>query len=101
VNSWSKRPIWPSALAVVRCVRRFRRTWSFIDVPNNKTAELARELNQIGLQVDGSNFWRGAVACTGTEFCKLAITETKGFAHWLVDELEGRLPQFDQQLSCM
>jgi sulfite reductase (ferredoxin) len=70
----------------------------FIDVPNNKTAELARELNQIGLQVDGSNFWRGAVACTGTEFCKLAITETKGFTRWLVDELEGRLPQFDQQL---
>jgi sulfite reductase (ferredoxin) len=71
----------------------------FIDVPNSKTAELARELNQIGLQVDGSNFWRGAVACTGTEFCKLAITETKGFTRWLVDELEGRLPQFDQQLK--
>ena len=71
----------------------------FIDVPNKKTAELARELNQIGLQVDGSNFWRGAVACTGTEFCKLAITETKGFTRWLVDELEERLPQFDQQLK--
>jgi sulfite reductase (ferredoxin) len=38
------------------------------------------------------------VACTGTEFCKLAITETKGFTRWLVDELEERLPQFDQQL---
>jgi sulfite reductase (ferredoxin) len=71
----------------------------FIDVPNNKTAELARELGQIGLQVDGSAFWRGAVACTGTEFCKLAITETKGFTRWLVDELEERLPQFDQQLK--
>jgi sulfite reductase (ferredoxin) len=70
----------------------------FIDIPNNKTAELARELNRIGLQVDGSNFWRGAVACTGTEFCKLAITETKGFTRWLVDELEERLPEFDQQL---
>ena len=71
----------------------------FINIPNNKTAELARELNQIGLQVDGSNFWRGAVACTGTEFCKLAITETKGFTRWLVEELEERLPQFDQQLK--
>ena len=70
----------------------------FIDVPNNKTVELSRELSQIGLQVDGSSFWRGAVACTGTEFCKLAITETKGFTRWLVDELEERLPQFDQQL---
>ena len=50
------------------------------------------------LHVEGSTFWRGAVACTGTEFCKLAITETKGFTRWLVDELEERLPQFDQQL---
>jgi sulfite reductase (ferredoxin) len=70
----------------------------FINIPNNKTAELARELGQIGLQVEGSSFWRGAVACTGTEFCKLAITETKGFTRWIVDELEERLPEFDQQL---
>ncbi len=71
----------------------------FIDIPNNKTAELARELNQIDLHVDGSSFWRGAVACTGTEFCKLAISETKSFTRWLVEELEERLPQFDQQLK--
>ena len=70
----------------------------FIDIPNQRTAELARELGQLGLQVDGSSFWRGAVACTGMEFCKLAITETKGFTRWIVDELEERLPEFDQQL---
>ena len=71
----------------------------FINVPNAKTAELARELEKIGLHVDGSMFWRGAIACTGTEFCKLAITETKGFTRWLVDELEERLPAFDQQIK--
>jgi sulfite reductase (ferredoxin) len=70
----------------------------FIDVPNEKAAELVSELGAIGLHVEGSPFWRGAVACTGTEFCKLAITETKGFTRWLVDELEERVPQFDQQL---
>ena len=70
----------------------------FINIPNTRTAELVQELKQIGLQVEGSNFWRGAVACTGTEFCKLAITETKGFTRWIVDELEERLPGFDQQL---
>jgi len=70
----------------------------FIDVPNEKAPELVRELGAIGLHVEGSPFWRGAVACTGTEFCKLAITETKGFTRWLVDELEERVPQFDQQL---
>jgi sulfite reductase (ferredoxin) len=71
----------------------------FIDVPNGRAAELAAELGKIGLQVDGSSFWRGAIACTGTEFCKLAITETKGFTSWLVDELEERLPGFDQELK--
>ena len=70
----------------------------FIDVPNAKAPELVGELGAIGLHVEGSPFWRGAVACTGTEFCKLAITETKGFTRWLVDELEERVPQFDQQL---
>jgi sulfite reductase (ferredoxin) len=70
----------------------------FIDIPERKTVELAYELGQIGLPVDGSSFFRGAVSCTGTEFCKLAITETKGFTRWLVEELEERLPEFDQQL---
>ena len=70
-----------------------------IDVPKAKANELAGELGQIGLHVEGSMFWRGAIACTGTEFCKLAITETKGFTRWLVDEMEERLPQFDQQLK--
>jgi sulfite reductase (ferredoxin) len=71
----------------------------FIDIPTSKTAALVLELGGIGLHVDGSSFWRGAVACTGTEFCKLAITETKGFTRWLVDELDERLPGFDQQLK--
>jgi sulfite reductase (ferredoxin) len=70
----------------------------FLNIPNPRAGDLARELEQIGLRVEGSQFWRGAIACTGTEFCKLAITETKGFTRWLVDELEERLPQFDQQL---
>ncbi len=71
----------------------------FTDVLYSKTGELARELEQIGLRVEGSPFWRGAIACTGTEFCKLAITETKGFTRWLVEEMEERLPQFDEQLK--
>ncbi len=70
----------------------------FVDVPYAKTAELARELGRIGLFVDGTVFWRGAVACTGTEFCKLAITETKAFTRWVVEEMEERLPEFDQEL---
>jgi sulfite reductase (ferredoxin) len=70
-----------------------------VNVPNQNAAALARELDAIGLRIEGSPFWRGAIACTGTEFCKLAITETKGFARWVVEELEERLPGFDQQLK--
>jgi len=71
----------------------------FIDIPNSKAVELVHELGLLGLHVEGSMFWRGAIACTGTEFCKLAISETKAFTRWLVDELEERLPGFDQQLK--
>ena len=68
------------------------------NVPDRETAALVIELNTLSLQVDTSAFWRGAIACTGTEFCKLAIAETKGFNKWLVAELEDRIPTFDQQI---
>ncbi len=71
----------------------------FVNVPDRQTAALIIELNSLGLHVDVSAFWRGAIACTGTEFCKLAIAETKGFAKWLVSEMEDRLPGFDQQIK--
>jgi sulfite reductase (ferredoxin) len=71
----------------------------FVNVPKRNVDTLVAELAAIDLRVEGSHFWRGAVACTGTEFCKLAITETKGFARWLVEEMETRLPEFDQQLK--
>ena len=69
------------------------------NVPDLQAAELARELEAIGLRPGGSSFARGAIACTGLEFCKLAITETKTFTRWLVEELEERLPEFDQPLK--
>jgi sulfite reductase (ferredoxin) len=70
-----------------------------VNVPATKANELARELNAIELPVEASVFWRGAIACTGTEFCKLAITETKSFSRWVVEELEQRIPNFDEQLK--
>ena len=69
-----------------------------VNVPNAKTQELVEQISALGLEVQPTVFYRGAVACTGTEFCKLAIAETKGFAKWLVGEMEERLPEFDQQL---
>jgi sulfite reductase (ferredoxin) len=70
-----------------------------VNVPTLNADALAKEFDAIGLKVGGSAFWRGTVACSGTEFCKLAITETKSFSRWLVEELEERLPGFDQHLK--
>jgi sulfite reductase (ferredoxin) len=68
------------------------------NVRRESAQALARELENAGFAVDASPFRRGTVACTGSEFCKLALTETKGFARGLVESLERRLPGFDQQL---
>ena len=69
------------------------------DVPNGRVHSLIAELRNIDLHVYVTPFWRGAIACTGTEFCKLAISETKAFSKWLVEEMQERLPAFDQQIK--
>ncbi len=69
-----------------------------VNVPNEHATRVAGELTAAGLPVRASAFARGTVACTGSEFCKLALTETKGFARWLTEELDQRLPGFQEQL---
>jgi sulfite reductase (ferredoxin) len=70
-----------------------------LDVPGDQTQPLQRELEQAGLSATPSVFRRHTMACTGIEFCKLAIVETKARAASLIDELERRLPDFDQPVS--
>jgi sulfite reductase (ferredoxin) len=70
-----------------------------LNVPRPRAEELGREVEGLGLRLEGSPFWRGTIACTGSEFCKIALTETKGFARHLVDDLEARLPGFEQHLK--
>jgi sulfite reductase (ferredoxin) len=65
-----------------------------LDVPADRTADLSAELESGGLQVTPSVFRRHTMACTGIEFCKLAIVETKQRASDLIDEMERRLPDF-------
>ncbi len=70
-----------------------------LDVPRERVDELVESLEALDLQVRPSTFRRSMMACTGLEFCKLAIVETKQRAIDLIDELESRLPSFDQPLS--
>ena len=65
-----------------------------LDVPPGRTEELVAELDEAGLPARPSAFRRHTMACTGIEFCKLAIVETKARAADLIAELERRLPDF-------
>ncbi|MBO0833172.1 MAG: nitrite/sulfite reductase [Actinobacteria bacterium] len=69
------------------------------DVPEQRVAELVAELAAIDLQATPNVFRRGTMACTGIEFCKLAIVETKGRARDLYTELARRLPDFDTPIT--
>src|SRR6202795_3246515 len=70
-----------------------------VNAPNRNAEALAGELETNKMPVGGSPLWRGGVAGSGSEFCKIAITETKSFSRWLVEELEERLPGFEQHLK--
>ncbi|HJZ00276.1 MAG TPA: nitrite/sulfite reductase, partial [Streptosporangiaceae bacterium] len=70
-----------------------------LDVPPERTGELVAELEAAGLPATPSAFRRHTMACTGIEFCKLAITETKARAADLISELERRLPGFDTPVT--
>lgn len=70
-----------------------------LNVRQEQTPALAKRLQALEFRLEASPFWRGTIACTGSEFCKLALTETKGFSRWMVQELEARLPGFDQHVK--
>ena len=66
-----------------------------LDVPEASVDALVAELDAAGLPAKPSVFRRHMMACTGIEFCKLAIVETKQRAADAITELERRLPDFD------
>jgi sulfite reductase (ferredoxin) len=70
-----------------------------VDVPADKTGALTAGLSDADLQATPSMFRRHTMACTGIEFCKLAIVETKARATDLIAELERRLPDFDTPVT--
>ncbi|MBN9130076.1 MAG: nitrite/sulfite reductase [Paenarthrobacter ureafaciens] len=62
-----------------------------LDVTKEQVEPLIAELDTLGLSARPSVFRRGTIACTGIEFCKLAIVETKVTAATAIAELERRL----------
>ncbi|MEU3301455.1 nitrite/sulfite reductase [Streptomyces sp. NPDC006678] len=70
-----------------------------LDVAQPQVESLVAALEALDLRVGPSPFRRGTMACTGIEFCKLAIVETKARGASLIDELERRLPEFDEPIT--
>ena len=70
-----------------------------LDVPEDEVSGLRTELAKLGLQTDPSPWRRGVMACTGIEFCKLAIVETKARAADLVATLESRLADITGEVT--
>jgi sulfite reductase (ferredoxin) len=69
------------------------------DIPRARVNDFVNATRAAGLALGGSAFQRGTVSCTGSEFCKLAITETKRFSMALVADLESRLPGFSDDIK--
>ncbi|WP_395659371.1 nitrite/sulfite reductase [Nocardioides sp.] len=60
---------------------------------------LLDDLDAIGLSARPSAWRQNTMACTGIEFCKLAIVDTKNRARDLVAELERRFPDLDVPIT--
>ncbi len=70
-----------------------------IGVAPDRLEPLLDRLDAIGLSARPSQWRRNTMACTGIEFCKLAIVDTKNRARDLVAELERRFPDLDTPIT--
>ena len=69
-----------------------------VDMDPIAADDVVAKLERHDLRARPSAFRRGAMACTGLEFCKLALAETKQTAMTVTRELEARLPDWDEPL---
>ncbi len=63
-----------------------------LNIPKDNVASVLEGLESVELNVNASPIARGVITCTGIEFCKLAVTETKARAREIVEYLEKRVP---------
>ena len=70
-----------------------------LGVPADRVDELVAGLEPLGLTARPSLFRRSTIACTGIEFCKLAIVDTKDTAAHAITQLESRLEDVASRLE--
>ncbi|MHC6176880.1 nitrite/sulfite reductase [Glutamicibacter sp. X7] len=62
-----------------------------LDLPGEQVESFIAGARELGLEANPGLLARSAIACTGIEFCKLAIVDTKDTAAGAVREIESRL----------
>jgi sulfite reductase (ferredoxin) len=70
-----------------------------LDVPEERVDAVTAGLEELDLSVRPSMFRRATMACTGIEFCKLAIVETKHNAAHAISQLEKRLGDLEPEIG--
>ncbi|MBW6488282.1 nitrite/sulfite reductase [Sulfurimonas sp.] len=69
------------------------------DLPSENIHVVEEKLKEMGIDVNPSPFKARMLSCTGMNFCKFAVSETKNLAAKLVEHLEKRFPNFEEKLS--
>ena len=70
-----------------------------LDVPTPNTEALVKELATFKIDANPSAFKARTLSCTGLNFCKFAVSETKDKAVELSEYLEAKFPDFEDTLS--
>ncbi|HJR89072.1 MAG TPA: nitrite/sulfite reductase, partial [Aeromicrobium sp.] len=66
-----------------------------LDIDEADVESAIEDLRAIGLETRPTLWRQHTMACTGIEFCKLAIVETKDRAADMIREMEARVPDLD------
>src|SRR5690606_302848 len=69
-----------------------------LDIPEDRVNDVVNGLRALELDAQPREFHRNVIACTGIEYCKLAIVETKATAREVVKKLDDIFPTLDSPI---
>lgn len=70
-----------------------------LDIPELGVNDVVNGLRALELDSNPREFHRNVIACTGIEYCKLAIVETKATAREVVKKLDDIFPTLDTPIT--
>jgi len=70
-----------------------------LDIPQPQVNDVVNGLRALELESSPREFHRNVIACTGIEYCKLAIVETKATAREVVKKLDDIFPTLDTPIT--